>query len=162
MQLKQLTTTGKTDVEMNDTISISDDDEFQVDTELTKADNTPDTIISSSDDSESVAKIRSSGDDIYDYIEKRLLSLDPEMTMALGRLTYHTDFHPHYFPPEKEGGFRKTLYKRTLTDGKDEANELGLVFFGEICSSVYGTAITAKGNHYVGSPKFPKVRFTQF
>ena len=145
MQLKQPAITDNTDTEMND-----DADDFQVDIELTK--DTSDTINTSS----------SAGDDLYDFIENRLLSLDPEMTMALGSLTYHTDFHPHYFPPEKEGAFGKTLYKKTLPDGKDEADELGLVFIGEICPSIYGTAITAKGNHYAGTPKYPKVRSAQF
>jgi hypothetical protein len=40
----------------------------------------------------------------------------------------------------------------------DDADELGLVFFGEICPSAYGTAISAKGNHYAGSAENPKVR----
>ena len=73
--------------------------------------------------------------------------------MALRRLTYHEDFHPHYFPPEKEGSFGKTSYKSS----KNDADELGLVFFKEICPSAYGTAISAKGNHYVGSVENPKV-----
>jgi hypothetical protein len=81
--------------------------------------------------------------------------------MALGKLTYHDDFHPHYFAPEKEGAFGKTLYKKTQPNNEDEADELGLVFFGEVCSSIYGTAISAKGNHFVGSAKNPKVRITQ-
>ena len=91
------------------------------------------------------------------------LMLDPKMTMALGNLTYHADFHPHFFSPDKEGNFGKTLYKKSppnkeSEDGSGSAgDELGLVFFGEVCPSVYGTAITAKGNHYVGSPKYPKV-----
>jgi hypothetical protein len=52
--------------------------------------------------------------------------------------------------------------KKTLPDGKDEAaDELGLVFIREICPSIYGTAISAKGNLYAVSPKYPKVLFTQ-
>ena len=172
-----LTTTGshadhtnlnhnKTDVQMNDSISnaASDDFQLEIDTELTKTDDTTsDTINTSHGSPTSAAEIQSSstGDNLYDFIEERLLSLNPEMTMALGSLTYHTDFHPHYFPPEKEGAFRKTLYKKTLTGGKDEADKLGLVFIGEICSLVYGTAISAKGNHYVRSTKNPNVHSTQ-
>ena len=150
--------TNKTDVHMNDDAD-SDDFQLDIDTELTRTDVTSDTFNTSHGSPTTAAEIQSSSisDDLYDFIEKRLLSLDPEMTMALGSLTYHTDFHPHYFPPEKEGAFGKTLYKRTLTDGKDEADELGLVFIGEICPSVYGTAISAKGNHYVGTTKNPKV-----
>ena len=164
MQLKQLTTmpVDNTDAEMNN--NTSDADDLRIDSELTK-DITPDTINSSPESpNEKTAEMTSSStiNDVYNFIENRLISLDPEMTMALGNLTYHSNFHPHYFPPEKEGGFGKTLYKKTLPDGKNEADELGLVFFGEICPSIYGTAITAKGNHYAGSPKYPKVRFFFF
>ena len=133
----QLPTTNKTDIEMID--DNSDVDEIQINTELQ---------VTTSDDA-TISSSSFSGDDLYDYIEKRLLSLDPNMTMALGSLTYHSDFHPHFFPPEKDGGFGKMLYKRSLTDGKDEADVLGLVFIGEICPSTYGTAISAEGNHYV-------------
>jgi len=103
-------------------------------------------------------------DDIYHFIEQRLLSLDSHSTMALGTLTYHEDFHPHYFPPEKEGGFGKTLYKTSPASDKSNADseELGLVFFGEVCPSAFGTAISAKGNHYAGTPENPKVRTSQF
>ena len=122
---------------MNDSISDAASDDFQlkINTELTKTnDTTSDTINTSHGSPTSVAEIQSSstGDNLFDFIEKCLLSLNPEMTMALGSLTYHTDFHPHYFPPEKEGAFGKTLYKRMLTGGKDEADKLGLVFIGEI------------------------------
>ena len=96
-------------------------------------------------------------DDFYQFIEKRLLSLDTFSTMALGTLTYHKDFHPHYFPPEKEGSFGKTLYKRTRPSDEGDAAELGLVFFGEVCPSTYGTAISAKGNHYAGTTEKLKV-----
>ena len=84
--------------------------------------------------------------------------------MALGNLNYYEHFFPHYMAPEKEGGFGKTLYKRSPprasdSDSEDvDADELGLVFFGEVCSSTYGTAITAKGNHYGGTHENPKVR----
>jgi len=84
------------------------------------------------------------GDDVYQFIERRLLSLDAFSTMALGTLTYCEDFHPHYFPPEKEGSFGKTLYKRTRPSDEGDAAELGLVFFGEVCPSTYGTAISAR------------------
>jgi hypothetical protein len=96
-------------------------------------------------------------DDIYKFIEQRLLSLDTFSTMALGTLTYQEHFHPHYFPPEKDGSFGKTLYKRSLPSDKGDAAELGLVFFGEVCPSAYGTAISAKGNHYAGTAERPKV-----
>ena len=103
--------------------------------------------------------------DLYNFIENCLLMLDPEMTMALGKLTYRSDFHPHYFPPNKEGNSGKTLYKKSppnkISEDGTTGDELGLVFFGEICPSVYGTAITAKGNHYAGTAKYPKVRDTQ-
>ena len=95
--------------------------------------------------------------DIYKFIEQRLLSLDTFSTMALGTLTYHEHFHPHYFPPERDGSFGRTLYKRTLPSDKGDADELGLVFFGEVCPSGYGTAISAKGNHYAGTVERPKV-----
>jgi len=95
--------------------------------------------------------------DIYQFIEHRLLSLDTFSTMALGTLTYHEDFHPHYFPPEKDGSFGKTLYKRTRPSDEGDIAELGLVFFGEVCPSAYGTAISAKGNHYAGTAEKPKV-----
>ena len=98
--------------------------------------------------------------DIYHFIEQRLLSLDPLATMALRTLNYHDNFHPHFFPPDKEGGFGKTLYKVSPPGGDVETDELALVFFGEICSSSYGTAMSAKGNHYVGTPEYPKVRNT--
>ena len=42
-------------------------------------------------------------DNIYDFVEQHLLSLDPFSTMALGKLTYHTDFHPHYIAPKRDG-----------------------------------------------------------
>lgn len=103
-------------------------------------------------------------DDISHFIEQRLLSLDPQTTMALGTLEYHENFHPHYIPLEKEGNFGKTLYRKLpVSEELDvEADELGLVFFGEICSSLYGTAITAKGNHYAGSPENPMVSNDEF
>ena len=72
------------------------------------------------------------------------------------------NFHPHFFPPDKDGGFGKTLFKVTPPGGDVDTDELGLVFFGEICSSAYGTAMSAKGNHYVGTPEYPKVRNTHF
>src|SRR5271168_4292796 len=64
-------------------------------------------------------------DDVYSFIKQHLLSLKPLTTMALGRLSYHDNFYPHYFPPEKEGSFGKTLYKIN-TD--DDADELGTSF----------------------------------
>jgi hypothetical protein len=97
-------------------------------------------------------------DDLTHFMERRLLSIDPFTTMALGKLTYHMDFHPHYVPPDREGGFGKTLYKMSRPNENVEGEELGLVFFGEVCSSLYGTAITAKGNHYAGTSDNPKVR----
>ena len=96
-------------------------------------------------------------DNIYNFVERHLLSLDPFSTMALGKLTYHTDFHPHYIAPERDGSFGKTLYKTSPSWQHININELGLVFFGEVCSSVYGTAISAKGNHYAGTAGHPKV-----
>ena len=78
--------------------------------------------------------------------------------MALGKLIYHTDFHPHYIAPERDGSFGKTLYKTSPSWQHININELGLVFFGEVCSSVYGTVISVKGNHYAGTAGLPKVR----
>ena len=97
-------------------------------------------------------------EDVYHFIEQRLLSLDPFTTMGLGSLDYHVHYHPHYIRPEKEGGFGKTLYKKSPVGTEIDTDELGLVFFGEVCSSAYGTAISAKGNHYAGTAENPKVR----
>ena len=73
----------------------------------------------------------------------------------------HSTFHDlpfHSFPSLlKEGSFGKTLYKRTRPSDEGDAAELGLVFFGEVCPSTYGTAISAKGNHYAGTAEKPKV-----
>lgn len=144
-----LTDKTETETELTDNVSEIIDFDF----ELTDSINTiSDTIDNSSDD-----PTLSTSDDLYSFIEKSLLSLDPVTTMALGKLTYHTDFHPHYSAPEKEGGFGKTLYKKSPPNKEVEADELGLVFFGEVCPSVYGTAISAKGNHYAGTAKYPKV-----
>jgi hypothetical protein len=132
-----------------------------IDTELTA--DTNDTIFDINDDiinadpTGSRPSSPTASDDIYHFIEQRLLSLDPVTTMALGSLNYDDHYHPHYFPPEKEGGFGKTLYKKSLPSTEVDADELGLVFFGEICSSLYGTAISAKGNHYAGTTENPKV-----
>ena len=159
----QLISPDKPATENNDNLS----EISEIDMDLTDINKImTDAFNESSDKSESAADIIST-DELYNFIENRLLTLDPKMTMALGKLTYHTDFHPHYFPPDKEGNFGKTLYKKSTPikvaeDGSEtSSDELGLVFFGEICSSVYGTAIYAKGNHYAGSPKFPKVCFAQ-
>ena len=109
----------------------------------------------------------SNSNDLYNFIENRLLTIDPEMTMALGKLTYLDNFHPHYFPPDKDGNFGKTLYKKSPPNAISQDNpgtagdELGLVFFGEICPSAYGTAISAKGNHFAGTSNNPKVCIAQ-
>lgn len=105
--------------------------------------------------SRSASQAPTTSDDIHHFIQERLLSLDSFTTMALGTLNYYEHFNPHYIPPDKEGGFGKTLYKKAPPI---EDDELGLVFFGEICPSTYGTAISAKGNHYVGTAENPKVR----
>jgi hypothetical protein len=148
-------TVSETESELTDDFS----DAIDIDFELTDTIETiSDTIDNSSDDpAANIIDSPSTGDDLYDFIQKALLSLDPIMTMALGKITYHTHFHPHYSPPEKEGGFGKTLYKKSPPNKDIEPDELGLVFFGEVCPSIYGTAISAKGNHYAGSPKHPKV-----
>jgi hypothetical protein len=69
-------------------------------------------------------------------------------------------------PPEKDGGFGRTLYQKLPAHDMEEAgvrvDELGLVFFGEVCPSLYGTAITANGNNYVSTPEYPKVCKNQF
>lgn len=173
----ELTDSTQADIIANDTVdNISDTD--QIDLDLTSTYVTSnDTIseaasnnVSNADHTDSIARANSqpesptSKDDIYNFIEQRLLSLDPVTTMALGNLNYYEHFFPHYMAPEKEGGFGKTLYKRSPprasdSDSEDvDADELGLVFFGEVCSSTYGTAITAKGNHYGGTRENPKVR----
>ena len=131
----------------SDTIDYVSDDNNLADTQVDTTGPLPDSLTVS--------------DDIYDFIEQRLLSLDSRSTMALGTLTYHQDFHPHYFPPEKEGGFGKTLYKTSRASDEGNAEELRLVFFGEVCPSAYGTAISAKGNHYAGTPEYPKVCSSQ-
>jgi hypothetical protein len=145
------------DVELTDTLET-----------ISNTNNTIDTIdtLSSVNDTDPAEDVRAGSpfvsEDLYEFVKKRMTNLDPFSTMALGQLTYHTDFHPHYTPPDKEGGFGKTLYKRSpLADGV-EGEELGLVFFGEVCSSIYGTAISAKGNHYAGTAENPKVRNIQF
>jgi hypothetical protein len=99
-------------------------------------------------------------EDLYTYLENRILAIDPLTTMAHGKLDYHTHLRPKYTPPDKDGGFGKTLYRRPPLTDDGEAEELGLVFFGEICSSVYGTAITAKGNHYAGTADYPKACYS--
>lgn len=148
----------------NDTIDdLSDSNEIDVD--LTNTYDTTSDIIDNSSDT--INDIYATADitgfqtgspsaikDLCTFLENRILAIDPLTTMALGKLEYHTHFHPHYTPPDKDGGFGKTLYKRPPPS--DE--ELGLVFLGEICSSVYGTAITAKGNHYAGTANYPKAR----
>ena len=164
----KLTPANRSTIDINDNLS----DLIEIDMELTDAgidSDTIDTTTTSFDDhvTETMTDITSessTNDDLYNFIENRLLTLDPEMTMALGNMTYHTDFHPHYFPPDKEGNFGRTLYKKTPPNKETEAvgDELGLVFFGEICPSTHGTAISAKGNHYAGSPKYPKVSIIRY
>src|ERR1700678_3787729 len=166
LTMMQLTAThtdsNNDDVELTDSTGIDAIDNAsesnEVDNELTFTDTISDDTTQADpmpDVTDSRAVSPSANNDVYSFIKQRLLSLDPLTTMALGRLSYHDNFYPHYFPPEKEGSFRKTLYKISKDD---DADELGLVFFGEICPSAYGTAISAKGNHYAGSAENPKVR----
>lgn len=160
------TSSDKTTTESNDNLS-----DNEIDMELTDINKIGSDTFDDLSDEITTDYIKSDSlsndDNLYNFIKNRLLTLDPEMTMALGHIAYHTDFHPHYFPPDKEGNFGKTLYKKTLPnkvgeDGSETAgDELGLVFFGEVCESGYGTAISAKGNHYAGSPKYPKVFIAQ-
>ncbi|KDR77061.1 hypothetical protein GALMADRAFT_225196 [Galerina marginata CBS 339.88] len=90
----------------------------------------------------------------FSQLEAKILALDPKSTFATGTMTYNTTFVRRYFPPDKEGGFAKTLYYHVCDDGRDKADELGLIFFGEICPASMGTMLSAKGNHYTG--KYPK------
>lgn len=154
MQLKD--NTSETDSNEIDTELIPDTTDTISNTENETEDNTTNDIA----DSESRPNTPTS-DDICHFIEQQLLSLDPLATMALGMLEYHSNFYPEYVNPEKEGSFGKTLYKKS-PPGQESADELGLVFFGEVCSSFYGTAITAKGNHYIGNPGNPKVSKNHF
>lgn len=160
----------------NKTTTVPKDNLFDVDTEmeLTDINKIASDFFHDSSDEITTDRIKSeslsNNDNVYNFIKNRLLTLDPETTMALGHIAYHIDFHPHYFqvPPDKEGHFGKTLYQkktpnRVADDGSETAgDELGLVFFGEVCDSGYGTAISAKGNYYAGPPKYPKVFIVQF
>lgn len=155
--------TDKTDIELTDA-NDNTSDTNEINTDLTNtADTLSDIVDDFSDNVEPTADDATSPhspsatDELYNSMEQHLLSLDPLTTMALGKLTYHDNFHPHYFPPEKEGGFGKTLYKTSPPSQHLNINELGLMFFGEVCPSIYGTAITAKGNHYAGTADYPKV-----
>jgi hypothetical protein len=90
----------------------------------------------------------------FTQLEEQLRAIEPTSTFALGTMSYGCEFHSAYFPPEKEGGFGRTQFY--LGGNKDErGDELGLIFFGKVCHSAYGTQISAKGNHSVG--RTPKV-----
>ena len=99
--------------------------------------------------------------DFFRLLEDQIKSLDNHSTFAFGNLEYRKDFTCHYHPPDKEGAFGKTLYKLVPKEG-EEPTELSVVFFGEICPSTFGTTISAKGNHYAGTPDNPKVLLTNF
>ena len=165
IELTDNTRTNAIDYTNSDTIENTSDTN-EIDIELTA--NTNDTVSDTIDDvinadpTGSLPGTPTANKNIYQFIEQRLLSLDPVTTMALGTLNYHEHFYPNYIAPEKEGSFGKTLYKKSppSTELNSDADELGLVFFGEICSSTYGTAISAKGNHYAGTAENPKVRTT--
>jgi len=148
----------------NNIDDLSDSNEIDID--LTNTfDTTSDTIDDNTDTVKSTDISRDGSpfakEDFCRFLEDRILAIDPLTTMALGKLDYHIHFYPHYTPPDKDGGFGKTLYKRPPPSGDSEAEELGLLFFGEICSSVYGTAISAKGNHYGGTADHPKASSIQ-
>jgi hypothetical protein len=159
----------------HDTIDTTETESNEMDVERSLITDTVDTISDSTDNfkeadvTDNIAASRPvtpTTNDIIHFIKQHLLSLDPLTTMALGSLEYRHNFHPQYIPPEKDGNFGKTLYRKCespLADDEEvDADELGLVFFGEICSSLYGTAISAKGNHYAGNPENPKVRNNHF
>ncbi|KAF8204733.1 hypothetical protein BJ912DRAFT_1052061 [Pholiota molesta] len=89
----------------------------------------------------------------FTLLENQLLNLEPTSTFALGAMTYGTDFCSVYSPPEKENGFGRTLF-HYLNDNGEKGDEVGLIFFGEMCHSSHGTQISAKGNHSLGrNPK---------
>jgi hypothetical protein len=90
----------------------------------------------------------------FTLLENQLLNLEPTSTFALGAMTYGTDFCSVYSPPEKENGFGRTLF-HYLNDNGEKGDEVGLIFFGEMCHSSHGTQISAKGNHSLG--RNPKV-----
>ncbi|PPR06558.1 hypothetical protein CVT24_001578 [Panaeolus cyanescens] len=98
-------------------------------------------------------------DSFFDDLEARLTGLDCFATFGYGNLVYGTDFSQCYYPPE-QSGFGKTLYKLNMAgDSKravEDLEELSLVMVGEVCPSYLGTAISAKGNHYMGTAKHPK------
>lgn len=96
-------------------------------------------------------------EDEFSFLEKELKSLSINETFVFGNLTYGMDFHRHYFPPEKEGAFGKTLYYLGSNDTwSSESSEMGVIFFGEICPMSMGTMMSSKGNYYIGG-KNPKV-----
>ena len=94
--------------------------------------------------------------DFFCQLEAQIQALDDHSTLVFGNLEYGKDFTRYYYPPEKEGAFGKTLYKLTPAEEGDEPSELSIVMFGEICSSFFGTAISARGNHYAGTAEYPK------
>lgn len=143
----------------SDAISVDDFDSNEIDIDLTKGSETFDNnseTVTNTDSHTDTPNAKDELESLHTFLEDRILAIDPLTTMAHGKLDYHTHFHPHYTPPDKDGTFGKTLYKRPPPTGDTDSEELGLVFFGEVCSSVYGTAISAKGNHYAGMADFPK------
>ncbi|KAF8181773.1 hypothetical protein BJ912DRAFT_1124992 [Pholiota molesta] len=66
----------------------------------------------------------------FTQLEEQLRAIEPTSTFALGAMSYGTEFHSVYFPPDKEGGFGRTQFY--LGGNKDNrGDELGLIFFGE-------------------------------
>lgn len=95
--------------------------------------------------------------DFFEGLEAQIKSLNDRSTLAFGNLEYGEDFTRYYYPPEKEGAFGKTLYKLAPTKEGEEPSEFSIVLFGEVCPSTFGTALSAKGNHYAGTTDNPKV-----
>ena len=98
------TNSNNDDVELTDSISIDAIDNAsesnEVNNELTLTNTISDDTTQADpmpDVTDSHAVSPSTNNNAYSFIKQRLLSLNPLTMMALRRLSYHNNFHPHYF-----------------------------------------------------------------
>jgi hypothetical protein len=141
----KLTLADKTPTKINNILSNLN----EIDMELTDFNNTMSDMIDSRSKPSDKHKSPSisANDDFYNFIKNHLLTLNPKMTMALSKLTYHTNFHLHFFSPNNEKNFGKTFYKKTPPDRESED---GLESAGDIetCLLWRGLSFSIWNSHY--------------